>query len=145
MQKRRERPAVQIRDAESGHEQEQAQNKGRGRQRCLTCDCSHLAVAPAPRANDGTWTQRGGPARTALVNQKLQCSAAHHKSSIKCAPAPATPPDWPPQRAWLRVPEVRWGDLRPPVFPASLEQLRASKLAKLPQVHKRLPPTRAAA
>lgn len=64
---------------------------------------------------------------------------------IKCAPAPATPPDWPPQRAWLRVPEVWWGDLRPPVFPASLEQLRASKLAKLPQVHKRLPPTRAAA
>ncbi|KAL7900884.1 hypothetical protein HDV63DRAFT_295577 [Trichoderma sp. SZMC 28014] len=46
---------------------------------------------------------------------------------------------------WLRVPEVRWGDVRPPVFPASLEQLRTSKLAKLPQVHERLPPTKAAA
>lgn len=72
---------------------------------------------------------------------KLQCSAANPWKASMASHST----DWPPQRAWLRVPEVRWGDLRPPVFPASLETLRASKLAKLPQVHERLPPTRAAA
>lgn len=72
------RRRVQKRREENG--------RGKGRQRCLTCDSSHsslyctVAPAPAPRANDGTWTQRGDPARTALhlsLTERLRYSAAN--------------------------------------------------------------------
>ncbi|PON26302.1 hypothetical protein TGAM01_v204778 [Trichoderma gamsii] len=111
-----------------------------------------VAPVPAPRANDGTWTQRGGPARTALhlsPTKKLQCSAANPWKASMASHST----DWPPQRAWLLhrraglAAYLRCGGeiFGLQSFQPVWEQLRASKLAKLPQVHERLPPTRAAA
>lgn len=146
VQKRRE----QNRSADS-RRRERAGNKsqGKGSQRCLRylqyhCDCT-VHIRRCSSANDSTWTRpRNVVARHAItlsLTETLQ-SAANAKAQVKAS-------------HWIGrlsvpgcctiVPEVRWGDLRPPVFPASLEQLRTSKPAKLPQVHERLPPTKAAA
>ncbi|KAK1242580.1 hypothetical protein MKX08_005392 [Trichoderma sp. CBMAI-0020] len=115
VQKRREWPAVQIRDAESGQGTRTAQGQGPA---ALSYSAVPVTVHIRPMAAHG---RNVVAQHAALVNQKLQCSAANLRNSHSTGLAASVPGCCTIALVWLRVPEVRWGDVRPPVFPASLE------------------------